>query len=159
MNQKVCLKCGKMVEVDPTKNKVFCENCGNLVYENDGSNGYLKVFRNNSYFYSVVSLDVYVDGVRQAVIANGNDAVIPLNFGTHDVYVKYSTSAKSKRYNITLDKDHNSTSLYVRPGLFIAPKTKLDNDFTSSEKTKGILLYVLYIFAIFLIFFILGYFI
>lgn len=155
MEERVCLKCGKIVNVDISCEKIFCSNCGNLVYENDNSHGYIKFVRSNSYFYSVVSLDCYINGKRKAVVANGISAIVPLNFGNYQIYVKYSTSFKSKVYNISIDEANKSKIVNVMPGLF-SPTVKIDSAFTSNDKSKFTFMYILYIAITFVIFFILG---
>ena len=155
MEERVCLKCGKIVNVDVSHDKIFCSNCGYLVYENDNSHGYIKFVRSNSYFYSVVSLDCYINGKREAVVANGRSAIVPLKFGNYQIFVKYSTSFKSKVYNISLDESNNGKIVNVMPGLF-TPTVKIDNDFTSNDTFKFIFIYILYIVIIFVIFLILG---
>lgn len=152
MEERACTKCGHVFEIDVTKEKVFCDNCGNLIYENNGESGYFKIARSNSYFYSVVSLDCYINGERVAVINNGRETVIPKSFGEYEFYCKYPTSFKSKKYNLSLTKENNTVSINVYPGLF-NPLVKINEPITSKDKLKFWLVYILYIIIVFIIVF------
>jgi hypothetical protein len=152
MEERACTKCGHVFDVDITKDKVFCTNCGNLIYENNGESGYFRIFRNNSYFYSIVSLDCYINGDRVAVINNGREVVISKAFGEYEFYCKYSTSFKSKKYKLSLNKENNIVRINVYPGFF-NPLVKINDSVTYKDKLKFWLMYIFYLIIVFIVVF------